>query len=107
MILRYLFSTLCVWLIGISVALGQENTLAIPDVTVAKGKSISLPVNLNNTADVVAVQFTLTVPEGITIDPASAVLSERSDGHTVTLRSIGANRYMAMVYSSTSCCQSL
>lgn len=101
MILRYLFSTLCVWLIGISVALGQENTLAIPDVTVAKGKSISLPMNLNNTADVVAVQFTLTVPEGITIDPASAVLSERSDGHTVTLRSIGANRYMAMVYSST------
>ena len=55
---RYLLSTVCFLLMGVVSALGQNNTITIPDVSVAKGKSISLPVNMDNTADVVAVQFT-------------------------------------------------
>ena len=90
---RHLLTLLC-WLLSATFAAwGQQNTISIPDVSVAKGKTISLPINLDNTADVVAVQFTLTVPDGITINTASASLTERSDGHSVTFRSIGANRY--------------
>ncbi len=97
---RHLLTLLC-WLLSATFAAwGQQNTISIPDVSVAKGKTISLPINLDNTADVVAVQFTLTVPDGITINTASASLTERSDGHSVTFRSIGANRYMAMVFSA-------
>ena len=97
---RHLLTLLC-WLLSATFAAwGQQNTISIPDVSVPKGKTISLPVNLDNTADVVAVQFTLTVPDGITINTASASLTERSDGHSVTFRSIGANRYMAMVFSA-------
>lgn len=97
---RYLLSTVCFLLMGVVSALGQNNTITIPDVSVAKGKSISLPVNMDNTADVVAVQFTLTVPNGLSLSPATATLTDRSDEHAVTFRAIGSNQYMAMVFSS-------
>lgn len=96
----HFFSTLCILLMGIASALGQNNTISIPDVYVAKGKTISLPINMDNTADVVAIQFTLTVPNGLTINPSTAVLTDRSDNHSVTLQSVGGNKYMAMVFSS-------
>lgn len=97
---RHLLSIVCILLAGITTASGQHNTLEIPDVSVAKGKTISLPVNMDNTADVVAVQFTLTVPDGITVNTSSATLTERSDEHSVTFKSIAANKYMAMIFSS-------
>ena len=88
---RHLLSIVCILLAGITTASGQHNTLEIPDVSVAKGKTISLPVNMDNTADVVAVQFTLTVPDGMTVNTSSATLTERSDEHSVTFKSIAAN----------------
>lgn len=97
---RYLLSTVCFLLMGVVSALGQNNTITIPDVYVAKGKSISLPINMDNTADVVAVQFTLTVPNGLSLSPATATLTDRSDEHTITFQAIGSNQYMAMVFSS-------
>ena len=97
---RHLLSIVCILLAGITTASGQHNTLEIPDVSVAKGKTISLPVNMDNTADVVAVQFTLTVPDGMTVNTSSATLTERSDEHSVTFKSIAANKYMAMIFSS-------
>ncbi|MEG1861479.1 MAG: CARDB domain-containing protein [Bacteroidaceae bacterium] len=96
----HLISTVYILLLGITSALGQNNTITIPDVSVAKGKSISLPINMNNTADVVAVQFTLSVPEGLTFNTSSATLSERADEHSVTFQNIGGNKYMAMLFSS-------
>lgn len=93
---------LSIWLLLLCTvaATAQKNTLSIPDVSVAPGKTISLPINLDNTADVVAVQFSLTVPDGITLAASSASLSERSDGHSVTMKQKGQNTYMAMVFSA-------
>lgn len=82
-------------------ALFAQNTLTVPSVTIAKGKSMSLPVRMNNTADIVAVQFTLTLPDGITLDTENCVLAERAAGHSLTVRSIGEKRYMAVIFSST------
>lgn len=96
----HLFSTICILLVGVSSALGQNNTITIPDVSVAKGKSISLPINMDNTADVVAIQFTLTVPNGLTLNSTTATLTDRSDEHSIALQSAGSNKYMAMVFSS-------
>lgn len=97
---RHLFSIVCFLLMGVVSAVGQTNTISIPDVSVAKGKSINLPINLDNTTDVVAVQFTLSVPNGLTLNTATAALTDRSDEHSVTLQSVGSNKYMAMVFSS-------
>lgn len=96
---RHFLSLLCLLWLNSLLAVAQNNTLSIPDVTVPAGKTISLPVNLDNTADIVAVQFTLTVPEGITVQPSSVAMTERADDHTVTMRPVGANKYMAMVFS--------
>ena len=98
--LKYLLTTICIILAGISNVFAQSNVLSIPDVLVAQGKSIALSVNLDNTADVAALQFTLTTPEGITLDASSAALTERSDGHSVNFQKTGVNTYMAMVFSS-------
>lgn len=98
---RHYISIVMLMLLNILAASAQTNTLTIPEVTAAAGKTISLPVNLDNTADIVAVQFTLTVPEGITIQPSSASLTERADGHAITMQPVGANKYMTMIFSST------
>ena len=99
MLAKRLTSTIIALLAAAVQAVAQGNTLSVPDVSVAQGRSIDLPVNLDNTEDVVAVQFTLYTPEGISIDPATATLTERADGHTVAMRQTGANRYLAMVFS--------
>ncbi len=88
-----------VLLLSVLTVVAQNNTLSIPDVTVEQGKSISLPVNMDNTADVVAVQFTISVPDGITLEASSAALSDRSDGHTLSMRQIAVGKYMAMMFS--------
>jgi len=60
---------LSIWLMLLCAvtAAAQKNTLSIPDVSVAPGKTISLPINIDNTADIVAVQFTMSVPDGVTL----------------------------------------
>lgn len=98
--IKRILMPLCMLLLFVATAMAQKNTLSIPDVSVAQGKSIALPINLDNTADIVAVQFTLTTPNGITLSPETAQLSERSQDHSLTFRAIGANKYMAMMFSS-------
>ena len=91
---------LCSLILGIVSTYAQGNTLTIPNVTVAPGRSISLPIQMNNTSEVVGVQFTLTLPNGISIDPSTAVLSERADGHDFKFSKISDGKYMAVVYSA-------
>ncbi len=98
--IKRLFTALTL-LLFCSFALFAQNTLTIPSVTIAKGKSMNLPVRMNNTADIVAVQFTLTLPDGIVPNTENSALAERAAGHSLTMRSIGENQYMAVIFSST------
>lgn len=97
---RHFITTLCLLMLFVASAWAQKNTLEIPDVTVAQGKSISLPVNMENSADIVAVQFTMTTADGVTFSTETARTAERADGHSLTMRSIGVNKYMVMIFSS-------
>lgn len=97
---RHFITTLCLLMLFVASAWAQKNTLEIPDVTVAQGKSISLPVNMENSADIVAVQFTMTTADGITFATETARTTERADGHSLTMRPIGVNKYMVMIFSS-------
>lgn len=97
---RHFITTLCLLMLFVTSAWAQKNTLEIPDVTVAQGKSISLPVNMENSADIVAVQFTMTTADGITFSTETARTTERADGHSLTMRPIGVNKYMVMIFSS-------
>lgn len=97
---RHFITTLCLLMLFVASAWAQKNTLEIPDVTVAQGKSISLPVNMENSADIVAVQFTMTTADGVTFSTETARTTERADGHSLTMRPIGENKYMVMIFSS-------
>lgn len=77
-----------------------DNILSLPHVAVDYNKTIQLPLALDNTTDVVALQFTIEVPSGVTLDPSSAVLTDRADGHVVSVRRMATGRYMGMIYSS-------
>lgn len=88
------------WLLIASFNALAQTALTVPDVSVSSGMSIDLPINLTNTADVVAVQFLLTMPEGITLDVSTAALTERADGHSVVMRQKSDSTYLTMVYSA-------
>ncbi len=45
----------------------QLNTLTIADTEVLKGRQIILPVKMNNTENITALQFDLTLPAGVSI----------------------------------------
>ncbi len=83
-------------------ALAQNrNVLSIPDFSIANSSSVVLPIDLENTSDVVAVQFTMQVPSGISVDAATATLNAaRKNGHNMTFRSIGGNKFMCMISST-------
>ena len=94
---RYVLLTLLAVLMSV-VAKGQErNVLRVPDVTVQIGQ-VQLPVAIENTDEIVAAQFDLTLPTGLTAG-TEAVTTNRCDGHTVIIRNMGATRYRVMLYS--------
>ena len=63
---RHFITTLCLLMLFVASAWAQKNTLEVPDVIMAQEKSISLPVNMENSADIVAVQFTMSTDIGVT-----------------------------------------
>ncbi|MBD5358801.1 MAG: hypothetical protein HDR88_17740 [Bacteroides sp.] len=94
---RYLFSILFL-LLSTMVMKAQKNTLSTPDVVLGAGKEIPLRINLDNTADVVAVQFTISLPEGLWINNfwnetlqnwQDALTTDRTDSHTVAMNHVG------------------
>lgn len=106
---KHFIMTLCLLLVALTTAMAQavtpaqgqqKNVLTVPDVTMGQGGSISLPVQVTNTTDIVAAQFTITVPDELTLSPGTAKLTDRADGHAVTMRAIGSHKYMAMVHSA-------
>jgi hypothetical protein len=74
-----------------------NNRIVIPDVTVQLGQT-QLPVNIENTDEIVAAQFDLTLPTGMTAE-AVGTLSNRGDDHLVTVRSMGGQRWRVLLYS--------
>lgn len=99
---RHYISFLLGLLLGIGTLAAQNsNKLYIPDLTALPGSTLSVPVYVENTTEIVAVQFILQVPEGSTLTPATAALTNRAADHTVTLRGAGAQEYLCVIYSPT------
>ncbi len=89
-------------LLGIGTLAAQNsNRLYIPDLTALPGSTLSVPVYVENTTEIVAVQFTLKVPEGSALTSESAILTNRAADHTVTLREMDSQEYLCVIYSST------
>ena len=94
--MRHLFSLLILVMSGLTAA--AQNTLRVEDFTAAAGKEASVPIYLENSTSIVGVQFDITLPY-----PKSAsdvtIASNRSNGHTVSLRKLSNTRYTVVVMS--------
>ena len=79
-------------------ALGQQrNILAVPDTKVSIGQA-QLPITIENTDEIVGLQFDITLPTAVTAEN-DAVVTNRCDGHTIIIRKMEATRYRVMLYS--------
>lgn len=102
--IKYSLGWICLLLLGIVPALAQNNNkLYIPDVSGMRGNEVSLAVCMDNETEVTALQFTLALPEGVTLDASSVAFAEtRKADHVVTVRNTNAeNVYTFMAYSPT------
>ena len=101
--MQTLKSILFLLLLATGVQAQNVNTLSIPDMTGAEGSSITLPVSMGNTsADVVAIQFNLSVPSNVlTLDVNDINLTERCADHEVVASMTGDGTYKVMIYSPT------
>ena len=82
-------------------ALAQtENRLTIPDITAGWGQEVQMPVYMENSNDIVGVQFTLQLPDGVSLRPAGVVKSGRLNSHTVAVRETAHQQYTFIVLSS-------
>ncbi len=93
----FLLTLLCALLTSLQVE--AYNKLSIPDVVVGQCGTIALPVNLENDDPVVAVQFTLTVPDGFSVNASTSRLTERKVDHALRMKRMQGNEYLCMIYS--------
>ena len=77
----------------------SQNRMCIPDVYGMPGNSIVVPVNMDNTLEITAFQFTLEVPEDCAVDISSAHLTERAVDHALAVKPLGNDKYQFMGYS--------
>ena len=93
---RYWLLTLLA-LLSVGTWAQQRNVLSIPDAKVSIGQA-QLPVAIENTDEIIAAQFDLTLPSTISAG-TEATVTNRCDGHTVIIRKMEATRYRVMLYS--------
>ena len=76
----------CVAWLFISLAMqAQTCNLTMSEGSVSQGKEVTFPILLSNETDVSGGQFTVTLPQGITMKEVS-LNEERSNGHTLEYR---------------------
>lgn len=98
-LLRLFFCLLLFTTVDVLVSGQTTNKLYIPDITSQSGSNIQIPVCVDNMSEIVALQFDLVVPEGVSLN-GNAVLTDRSSGHSVVARNMGGNVFRVISYSA-------
>ena len=82
-------------------AVAQNNTIAIGNAEMdylSLGQSVSLPVTMDNTDDIVAVELVVKVPRGGSINADGCQLdASRADGHQISAACIDGNNNLYKV----------
>lgn len=76
------------------------NKLVIGEVPAPVGREIAIPIQMDNTDDVTAIQFDITVSSMVSIRN-EAVSTDRWEDHTAVVRNIGSDVSRVMLYSPT------
>lgn len=99
---KYIYILLFVLLAALPMTMhAQTNRIYASDLQLETGEEGMLDISMENTVDVVGLQFTLTVPKGLTLQPQHAVSSERLSQHQLVGYAMGSNQYMFAAFSPT------
>ena len=103
---KSLFNLLVFCLLGVIAAGAQGvNTLKAGDISCMKSVSVDMPFFLENTnPKVVALQFEVTVPQGVSISTTTATAKPeltRTADHQIQVASLGSQRYRVMMLTPT------
>lgn len=98
--IRYIFSILLTVMLTIGMKAQSDNRIFIDDLRMSRGTTRTLTVNMDNLTGIVAVEFTLEIPSGFSINPISAMLTSRASNHQITARNIESNKYKVAVIST-------
>ncbi len=98
-ILNKVWGLLLMLLVSLSAnAQTNENILVVKDFEAVVGKTVDVPIYLNNSDEVVAAQFDIQLPFNIPSN-ATAILSNRSNQHSASFSSLGKQLYRVVVMS--------
>ncbi|MBQ3631038.1 MAG: Ig-like domain-containing protein [Prevotella sp.] len=93
--MRYLRFILCLVCCNIIAALSAQNVLRVDTLRYPAGKTVTLPVVLENQSDIAGVQFDISVPYALKTDTTGQVAIElsrsRTTNHEVTVRDTGTS----------------
>ena len=95
--MKKIFFYSLLFLISLTVGAQTSNTLYIPDISTPLGEA-QLPVSLSNTDEIVAIQFDLALPDGITASE-TATLTNRANSHTATTHNMGNGVYRVLLFA--------
>lgn len=89
-------------LLFVTIVAAAQNTLNISALQGTAGKTVTLPIALNNSDEIVAVQFTLQLPFALATDVEPAISDGRSQGgHSIGINHIGGGRYTVLITNLT------
>ena len=74
-----------------------QNNLSVGKLTGGQGKDVLIPVSLENTDEVVALQFDLQLPFDRSSRTAPTLSQSRINEHTVSVRNLGNHKYRVVV----------
>ena len=85
-----LFLLMCITSMG-------QNNLSVGKLTGGQGKDVLIPISLENTDEVVALQFDLQLPFDRSSRTAPTLSQSRINEHTVSVRNLGSHKYRVVV----------
>ena len=96
---RYIFGLVAC--LALSISSFAQNTLKVSDIRMQPYTTVAMPIYMNNSQAVVAVQFTMTVPRGAYIgnDNTGVTFYDRKIDHRGSIRQLSDTSYMVMAYS--------
>ena len=74
-----------------------QNNLSVGKLTGGQGKDVLIPISLENTDEVVALQFDLQLPFDRSSRTAPTLSQSRINEHTVSVRNLGNHKYRVVV----------
>lgn len=97
---RHLIMLILACLFQIQFVFSQTNKLYIPPTDCPFGKTTNVEMQMDNQAEIVALQFNLHIPDVVTLDQSGIQLTEeRKDDHKLSVTDKGDNNYLVVVLS--------